>query len=153
MRNTGAKALYFQYGKLIIVTVGAWKIKWSMAWRWNTLNIWWSALYWMKNLLWHRNITVHWHRLYFTKIGRKNQQYIDEPQLMAEDAEFKWLSRWWHTIMHLRETGIVGSLSDKPDRLHGGGPPELVELSLQCNLVQKDIARLAPFYTICSYAR
>ena len=84
--------------------------------------------------------------------AEKYQRYIDEPQLMAEDAEFKMIKPLMAYNNALEgDGGLLEAYLISQIAYMEGGPPELVELSLQCNLVQKDIARFWPRFIL--YAR
>jgi len=86
------------------------------------------------------------------KWARSYQTYIDHPQLIAENKEFA-------EIQPLRaignvldgDAGLLEVFLANSFALAEGGPPEIVELSLQYNLILKDIQRFWPRFYL--YAR
>jgi hypothetical protein len=82
----------------------------------------------------------------------KYQRYIDNPKLMLEDEEIKAIRPLmaYENLLDgdgsLLELYVLNSFAYMQ-----GGPPDMVELSLQCNLVLKNIERFWPRYFL--YAR
>lgn len=84
--------------------------------------------------------------------AEKYQRYIDNPKLIEEDAEFKSIIPLMAYKNALEGDGglLEGYLVGDMVRL-SGGPEPLVELSLQCALIQKDISAFWPRFIL--YAR
>ena len=153
LRNTAAKALYYQYGKInycyrwcmedkveygmkveylkYMVKCALLNEEWQLAQKYNTT---------LEKTLFHKD----W--------AAKYQLYIDHPSLMAEDAEFKAIRPLMAYDNSLEGDGglLEGYLISQIAYMEGG-PEPLVELSLQCNLVQKSIPRFWPRFML--YAR
>ena len=153
MRNTGAKALYFQYGKINYCY--RWcmedKVEYGMKVEYLKYMVKCALLNEEFALAQKYNSTLA-QTLFHKDWAEKYQRYIDEPQLMAEDAEFKMIKPLMAYNNALEgDGGLLEAYLISQIAYMEGGPPELVELSLQCNLVQKDIARFWPRFIL--YAR
>ena len=153
MRNTGAKALYFQYGKINYCY--RWcmedKVEYGMKVEYLKYMVKCALLNEEFALAQKYNSTLA-QTLFHKDWAEKYQRYIDEPQLMAEDAEFKMIKPLMAYNYALEgDGGLLEAYLISQIAYMEGGPPELVELSLQCNLVQKDIARFWPRFIL--YAR
>jgi hypothetical protein len=153
LMHNGAKQVYYQYGKV------------NYAYRWcmedmveygMTVQ---SLKYMVKCALMNDEIplakkynAVLKQTFFHRRWADKYQKYIDNPDLMAENAEFKSL----RPLMAYQnqpdgdkgklELYILNSFASME-----GGTPEIIELSLQCNLVLKNIDRFWPRFFL--YAR
>jgi hypothetical protein len=151
--HTGAQPLYFQYGKI------NYSYRWCME---NTVEYGWCVdrlKYMVKCSLVNGEFALAQKynntlkkTVFHKKWANKYQRYIDEPRLIAEDAEFKAIQPLmaYESLPdgdgNLLEAYILNSFAYMK-----GGPPEIVELSLQCNLVLKNVERFWPRFFL--YAR
>jgi hypothetical protein len=153
MMHLGGKAVYFQYGKInycyrwcmedmveygMNVSILKYMVKctvingeWALARKYNAI---------LKQTLFHKQ----W--------AEKYQQYIDNHVLIKEDPEIKAIIPLmaYENVLDgdagMLELYILNSFA-----FMEGGTPEIVELSLQCNLVLKNIERFWPRFFL--YAR
>ncbi|KAA6339567.1 hypothetical protein EZS27_012508 [termite gut metagenome] len=148
-RNTvmlGAKPLYFHYGKI------------NFCYRWCMEDHVEYGMkvdylkYMIKCSLIHEDlrlaqkyINVLKKTLFHKEWAENYQQYIDNPLLIREDPEFASVFPLmaYDNILdgdgNLIEVYLLNNLAHTQ-----GGPPPLVELSLQCNLILKDIKGFLP---------
>ncbi|MDD3323113.1 MAG: DUF6057 family protein [Paludibacter sp.] len=82
----------------------------------------------------------------------KYQKYIDQPNLMEGDAEFKAIYPFmaYDDILD-GDSGLLESYLLNSFAYLQGGPPELVEMSLQCTMILKNIDLFWPRFFL--YAR
>lgn len=153
MRSTGAKALYFQYGKINYCY--RWcmedKVEYGMKVEYLKYMVKCALLNEEFALAQKYNSTLA-QTLFHKNWAAKYQRYIDHPELMAEDAEFKSIKPLmaYNNVLE-GDGGLLEAYLISQIAYMEGGPPELVELSLQCNLIQKDIQRFWPRFIL--YAR
>ncbi|KAA6301808.1 MAG: hypothetical protein EZS26_001971 [Candidatus Ordinivivax streblomastigis] len=153
LMNTGAKSLYFQYGKTNFCY--RWCMEEKVEYGMNVEQL----KYMVKSSLVNGEYALaqKYNKLllktFFHKSwAMKYQQYIDNHPLIAEDAEFQAIKPLmaYEDLLdgdgNLLEAYILNSFAYMK-----GGPPELVELSLQCNLILKNIERFWPRFFL--YAR
>ena len=153
MRIVGAKALYYNFGKINYCY--RWcmedKVEYGMKVeylkymvRCALLNGEFALAQKYNNVL----LDTWFHRSW----AEKYQRYIDNPDLMDESDEFKSIRPLMAYENILEGDGglLEGYLIGEMVRL-SGGPEPLVELSLQCSLIQKDIAAFWPRFIL--YAR
>lgn len=150
MRSTGAKALYFQYGKINYCY--RWcmedKVEYGMKVEYLKYMVKCALLNEEYALAQKYNSTLA-QTLFHKDWAVKYQRYIDDPQLMAEDAEFKAIKPLmaYENVLE-GDGGLLEAYLISQIAYMEGGPPELVELSLQCTLIQKDIARFWPRFML-----
>jgi hypothetical protein len=151
--HNGAKQLYYHYGKVnyayrwcmedmveygmrvqnlkYMVRTALMNGEWALAAKYNAV---------LKQSLFHRQ----WAAGY--------QKFIDNPELMTDDAEFKAI-RPLMAYQNLpgSDGGVLEPYIMNSFAFLEGGTPEMLELSLQCNLVFKNIERFWPRFF--SYVR
>lgn len=143
LRNTVAKSLYFQYGKINYCY--RWcmedKVEYGMKAGYLKYMVKCALLNGELSLAQKYNSTLA-QTLFHKEWAEKYQRYIDNPSLMAEDAEFMAIRPLMAYDNSLEGDGglLEGYLISQIAYMEGG-PEPLVELSLQCNMVQKDISR------------
>ena len=150
MRSTGAKALYFQYGKINYCY--RWcmedKVEYGMKVEYLKYMVKCALLNGEFALARKYNSTLS-QTLFHKDWAAKYQRYIDNPESMAEDTEFKAIRPLMAYNNALEgDGGLLEAYLISQIAYMEGGPPELVELSLQCTLVQKDIRRFWPRFIL-----
>jgi hypothetical protein len=81
------------------------------------------------------------HRKWVERYGK----FIDQPDLMIDDPEFRQIRPLMaFDNLLLGDNGMLENYLLNSFAYMEGGPPELVEVSLQCNLIQKNIANFWP---------
>jgi hypothetical protein len=146
LMHIGAQHLYFQYGKINF------SYRWCME---NNVEYGMSVdrlKYMVKCSLVNgefalaqKYINVLKKTFFYSDWAAKYQQYIDAPKRIAEDDELKAIAPLtaFENIPdgdgNLLEAYILNSFAHMK-----GGPPEIVELSLQCNMILKNIERFWP---------
>jgi hypothetical protein len=143
LMHTGAQQLYFQYGKT------------NYSYRWCMENnveygVTIDRLKYMVKCslmngefaLAQKYVNTLKKTLFYKDWANKYQSYIDDRRLIAEDAEMKAIAPLtaYESLPdgdgNLLEAYLLNSFAYMK-----GGPPEMVELSLQCNLILKNIER------------
>jgi hypothetical protein len=153
LMHTGAKPLYFQYGKINFCY--RWCMENTVEYGMSVQNLKYMVKCAIMNEEWalaqkYNNVLKQ--TLFHKGYADKQQKYIDNHQLPAEDAEMKAI-RPLMAYQNLPdgdgnklEMYILNSFAYME-----GGTPEIVELSLQCNLILKNIERFWPRFFL--YAR
>lgn len=153
MMHMGARSVYYQYGKINFCYRWCMEDMVEYGMRVNLLKymVKCSILNGEFALAQKYNNVLN-KTLFHKQWAAKYQKYIDNHELIAEDREFKAIKPLmaYEDVLdgdgNLLELYVLNSFA-----YMRGGPPELVELSLQCNLVLKNIERFWPRYFL--YAR
>lgn len=153
MMHMGARSVYFQYGKINFCYRWCMEDMVEYGMRVNLLKymVKCSILNGEFALAQKYNNVLN-KTLFHRQWAAKYQKYIDNHELIAEDPEFKAIKPLmaYDNILdgdgNLLELYVLNSFA-----YMRGGTPELVELSLQSNLVLKNIERFWPRYFL--YAR
>ncbi|MDD4637702.1 MAG: DUF6057 family protein [Bacteroidales bacterium] len=153
LRNAGAKALYFQYGKINYCYRWCMEDKVEYGLKVEYLK------YMVKCALMNREFPLAqkynstlMKTLFHKKWALKYQKYIDNPSLIEKDPEFKAIIPLmaYDDILD-GDAGLIEVYLVNNFAYMQGGPPELVDLSIQNNLILKDINRFWPRFFL--YAR
>ena len=153
MRIVGAKALYYNFGKINYCY--RWcmedKVEYGMKVEYLKYMVKCSLLN-GEFLLAQKYNNVLLDTWFHRSWAEKYQRYIDNPELIDEAEEFKSIRPLMAYENSLEGDGglLEGYLIGEMIRL-SGGPEQLVELSLQCTLIQRDIAPFWPRFIL--YAR
>lgn len=146
LRQAGARAIYFQYGKInycyrwcmedkveyglkveyvkYMVKCALLNGEFELARKYNRV---------LEKTLFHKN----W--------AAKYRTFIETPALMEKDPEFKAITPLMaYDNLLDGDAGLLEVYLLNNFAYMEGGPQELVELSLQCNLIQKNIERFWP---------
>ncbi len=153
MRIVGAKAIYYHFGKINYCY--RWcmedKVEYGMKVEYLKYMVKCALLNGEYKLAQKYNNVLHktW---FHSDWADKYQRFIDNPELIKEDAEFKSIIPLMAYEDALEGDGglLEGYVIGDMVRL-AGGPEPLVELSLQCALIQKDIEAFWPRFML--YAR
>lgn len=146
MIKYGAKPLYFQYG--LINYCYRWCMEDMVEYGMTVQGLKYMVKCALMNgelALANKYNAVLGQTLFHKQWADKYQKYIDNSQLIEEDAEFKAILplKAYQNRMdkdnYLLEYYILNHFATMR-----GGPPELVELSIQCNLIIKNVARFWP---------
>ncbi len=90
--------------------------------------------------------------LFHREWARKYMEYVDRPELMVDDPEFAAIRPLMAYNNHIGGDGaLIETYISSTTAALAGGPPPLVELSLQFNMIRKNIPDFWPRFML--YAR
>ncbi len=153
MRDVGARALYFQLGKINYCY--RWcmedKVEYGMRLEYLRYMVKCALLNGELELAKKYNNVLE-HTLFNRELAAKFADYIANPSLIDKDPEFAAIRPLMaYGNMLEGDGGLLEGYLVSQIAYMEGGPAPLVELSLQCNLIQKDISRFWPRFML--YAR
>lgn len=153
LMHMGAKHIYFQYGKINFCY--RWCMEDMVEYGMSVSRLKYMvkcAILNQEYALAQKYNNILKKTLFYKKWANRYQKYIDNPQLAEQDIEFKAIQplmaydNQLDGDCSLLELYVLNNFAYMQ-----GGSPELVELSIQCNLILKNIERFWPRFFL--YAR